>query len=286
VKQQATSSEQQKQSKAERERDESIQKLQLATKERDELRKETDRFKQQLDQGTKERASLQLEMKNESERLQKATKRADQLSKERDNLKKETSEQQTELKQQRAQLEQTQAQLKQSRGADLSRLAALLNQYSTSVSSSSSSSPSPLSTIKKSDLTELKLLARGGSKAVHRCLYSGSPAVYYCYLTGETSLKNASKIKQEFEQEVAALTKPALLQHPNILKVLAVRFALFFLSLSSQSFLTVSSLLLSCSLRFRPFRMNWVSLSNSAKAPWPANPCSLLCRSSRRSTMR
>jgi hypothetical protein len=106
---------------------------------------------------------------------------------------------------------------------DRRRLAALLDQYSVGSSSSSSSSSSSLSAIKKSDLSELKLLARGGSKAVYRCLYAKSPAAYYCFVDGESTLKEALKIKKEFEQEVAALTKPAFLQHPNILKVLAVR---------------------------------------------------------------
>jgi hypothetical protein len=166
------------------------------------------------------------------------------MTKERNDLKKQTEQQQSELQLHRTELENTQTQLKKSRVSD-SRLIALLSQYkalistassspSSTASSTLSSSSSPLPVIQKCALSELKLLARGGSKAVHRCLYAKSPAAYYCFLDGETALRDSSKIKQEFEQEVAALTKPALLQHPNILKVFAVRSFLFLLNLSKN----------------------------------------------------
>jgi hypothetical protein len=166
--------------------------------------------------------SLQQPKQGEAADREELKQKLDQMTKERDSalleLKKKTEEYQ------------------RSREADRSRLASLLSQYkaiASNNSSSTSSSPcssssSSLSVIKKADLSELKLLAHGGSKAVHRCLFAKSPAVYYCYLAGESSLKDSSKIVQEFKQEVDALTKPALLQHPNILKILAVRWLLGF----------------------------------------------------------
>jgi serine/threonine protein kinase len=169
-------------------------------KERDAFKKETEQSKQQLDQVTKER---------------------DELKKSAENY--PTPHRVCE--------------------ADCTRrLAALLRQYNAFCIASSgfhvffniSSSSSPLPVVKKSDLAELKLLAHGGSKLVYRCLHSKSPAVYDCYLSNETvapDLEEAEKVKKEFKQEVAALTKPAASKHPHILKILAVRFSSLFLML-------------------------------------------------------
>jgi hypothetical protein len=80
------------------------------------------------------------------------------------------------------------------------------------------------------------LLIRGGSKSVFRCIYSKAPAAYYLYLDGETALKEAEEAKKEFEREVTALANPALVQHPNILKVFAVCLFVFCLLLTLNVF--------------------------------------------------
>jgi hypothetical protein len=224
-------------------------------------------------------AQSQAELKRIQQQHETALAQKQQLLDDLSNLQKQTR---SELTNKEQELKQAQERHAKEAEAGRSRLLALLQQFNYSSSSPSSSfSSSPfLPVTKKNDLTELKLIARGGSKAVYRCLYAKSPACYYCFLDGESTLEESEKIKTEFEQEVAALTKPALLQHPNILKVLAVRcyFSLPFISLSP-----LISLFSSC---FRPFPMSWVSLSSSVKALWPNLPFSLLCPSIRRLLMR
>jgi hypothetical protein len=101
-----------------------------------------------------------------------------------------------------------------------------------SSSSSSSSIPPTIAEIKSSELLNPQLIGQGGSKLVYKCNWAQSqrPVVYYCYLkAAQTDDLAVTRLRKEFDQEFQTLCKPALQQHPNLLKVLAVRFFSSFL---------------------------------------------------------